>query len=192
MFKFVSTLFIYLFLICMTDHAVANPGEEHPYLTGSQSLSANAEVISIDMETRIVELRTTNGKIWPYKIAESAHNLGQVEVGDLVDYQFESRTSLILMGQGEATPEVMENVTQIRAEPGEKPRLVAEAKRVQTATVVAIDLDASAFKLEWPDGSVEEYTTEDTDTLKKASIGDHLVKTQTERLVISVSRPDQE
>ena len=192
MFKFVSTLFIYLFLICMTNHAAANPGEEHPYLTASQSLSANAEVISIDMETRIVELRTTNGKIWPYKIAESAHNLGQVEVGDLVDYQFESRTSLILMGQGEATPEVMENVTQTRAEPGEKPRLVAEAKRVQTATVVAIDLDASAFKLEWPDGSVEEYTTEDTDTLKKASIGDHLVKTQTERLVISVSRPDQE
>jgi hypothetical protein len=63
---------------------------------------------------------------------------------------------------------------------------------VQTATVVAIDLDASAFKLEWADGSVEEYTTEDTDMLKKASIGDHLVKTQTERLVISVSRPDQE
>jgi hypothetical protein len=49
-----------------------------------------------------------------------------------------------------------------------------------------------AFKLEWPDGSVEEYTTEETDMLKKASIGDHLVKTQTERLVISVSRPDQE
>jgi hypothetical protein len=132
------------------------------------------------------------GKIWPYKIAESARNLGQVEVGDLVDYQFESRTSLILMGQGETTSEVMENVTQTRAEPGEKPRLVAEAKRVQKATVVAIDLDASAFKLEWPDGSVEEYTTEDTDILKKASIGDHLVKTQTERLVIAVSRPDQE
>ena len=192
MFKFVSTLFIYLFLICMTDHAVANPGEEHPFLTGSQSLSANAEVISIDMETRIVELRSAKGKMLPYKIGENAHNLDQVEVGDVVDYQFESRVLLILMGQGETTPEVMENVTQTRAEPGEKPRLVAEAKRVQKATVVAIDLDASAFKLEWPDGSVEEYTTEDTDTLKKASIGDHLVKTQTERLVISVSRPDQE
>jgi hypothetical protein len=185
-------MFISLLLVCMTDHAVANPGDEHHFLTGSQSLSANAEVISIDMETRIVELRTANGKILPYKIAESARNLGQVEVGDVVDYQFKSRTSLILMGQAETTPEVMENVTQTRAELGEKPRLTTEAKRVQTATVVAIDLDASAFKLEWPDGSVEEYTTEETDMLKKASIGDHLVKTQTERLVISVSRPDQE
>ena len=192
MSKILSTLFISLLFICMTDHAVANPGEDHPYLTGSQSLSAKAEVISIDMETRIVELRTTNGRILPYKIAESAYNLGQVEVGDLIDYQFESRTSLILMRQGETTPEVMENVTQTRAEPGEKPRLVAEAKRVQKAMVVAIDLDTSTFKLEWPDGSVEEYTAEETDMLKKASIGDYLVKTQTERLVISVSRPDQE
>ena len=192
MSKFVSIASISLFCVCMATHAVANSGEKHSYLTASQSLSADAIVISIDLETRMVELQASDGKILPYKIAESARNLDQVEVDDVVDYQFESRTSLVLMGQGETTPEVMENVSETRAEPGEKPRLIAEASRVQMATVVAIDFDTSTFKLEWPDGSIEEYTTEETEMLKKASIGDHLVKTQTERLVIAVSPPDQE
>ena len=192
MSKFASIAFISLFCVCMATHAAANSGEKHSYLTASQSLSADATVISIDLETRMVELQASDGKILPYKIGESARNLDQVEVGDVVDYQFESRTSLVLMGQGETTPEAMENVSETRAEPGEKPRLIAEASRVQMATVVAIDFDTSTFKLEWPDGSIEEYTTEETEMLKKASIGDHLVKTQTERLVIAVSPPDQE
>jgi len=195
--KIVSTAFISLLCICMTNicmsnNAVANSGEEHPYLNASQSLSTSAEVISIDLETRMVELRSENGQVLPYKIAESTRNLDRVEVGDMVDYQFESHVSLVLVKQAGTLPEAMDKVTRTRAEPGEKPQMTTETKRVQTATVVAIDLDSNAFKLEWPDGSVEAYTTEETEMLKKASVGDHLVKTQTERLVIAVSRKDQE
>ena len=170
----------------------AAAGEEKPYLTASQSLSASAKVISIDMETRVIELQKEGGRVLPYKLAETAYNMDQVEVGDVVDYSFESRMSLILVGASEALPEVVEKVSQTRAERGEMPRLTAETTRVQTATVVSIDLDSHAFELEWPDGTVEDYTTDETDILKQASVGDHLVKTQSERLVISVSRPKQE
>jgi hypothetical protein len=192
MYKIVSATFISLFLIGMTSHAVADAGEDYSYLTASQSLSANAEVISIDLDSRMVELQSPDGKVLPYKIAESTRNLDQVEVGDVVDYQFESQVTLILLKQAEAVPEAMDKVTRTRAKPGEKPQMTTETRRVQTATVLAIDLETSAFTLEWADGSIEAYTTEETEMLKKASIGDHLVKTQTERLVISVSPPDQE
>ena len=176
-------------LACAAPVMAAHHGEERPYLTASQSLSASAEVVSVDMETRKVELRTDNGLVLSYKVAETAPNLDQLEVGDVVDYSFESRTSLILVGPNDALPEVVKEVSQTRAEPGEMPRLTTESKRVLTARVVSIDLESSAFQLEWADGSVEDYTTDETEMLKKASVGDHLVKTQTERLVLSVSRP---
>ena len=192
MSNIVSTVFVFLLCICLTSYAAANSGEEHPYLTASQSLSTSAEVVSIDLQSRMVELRSENGQVLPYKIAESTRNLDQVEVGDVVDYQFESRVSLILVNQDDPLPENMDKITRTRAEPGEKPQMTTETKRIQTARVVSIDLESSAFQLEWSDGSIESYTTEETEMLKKASVGDHLVKTQTERLVIAVSRKGQE
>lgn len=171
---------------------LAGSDDSHPYLTASQSLTASAEVVSVDLETRRIELKRESGLVLPYRVAETAYNLDQVEVGDVLDYRFESRISLILVGEADALPKVMEQVSQNRAKPGEMPWSTTETLSVQTAKIVSINLEAHAFQLEWPDGSIEDYTTEEAQILQKASVGDHLVKTQSERLVLSVSRPGKD
>ena len=46
----------------------------------------------------------------------------------------------------------------------------------------------SLFKLMGPDGLVEEYTVENPEDLKKATVGDLVVITNTETMAISVEK----
>jgi hypothetical protein len=53
-------------------------------------------------------------------------------------------------------------------------------------TVVDINLEANTFKLEGPDGTVEEFSARVPENLRRAEVGDLVVTTVTEAVAISV------
>jgi hypothetical protein len=51
---------------------------------------------------------------------------------------------------------------------------------------VDINLETNTFKLEGPDGTVEEFAARDPENLRRAEVGDLVVTTVTEAVAISV------
>ena len=188
-FRITSVFCLIVFTLSST---AAGSKNEHPYLVSNQSLSAIAVVEEIDQETRLVKLRTTEGRMMTFTAGETVHNLEQVAVGDVVDYEYVSNMSVILVEQPGAIPSEQRRTSQSTAGVGEKPRTETVDTRVQTAKIVAIDHEASTYSLEWPDESVQQYTAKNPENLSKASVGDHIVITSMERMVISVEKPEQE
>lgn len=187
-------LHLLLSVLLMTGPVSVNASQErdtepHPYIFTNQTLSATADVEAINQETREVVLRTPDGNKMVFIAGENVRNLDQVEPGDVVDYEYVSNMSLILVKQPGPVPESLGITVQSKAKPGEKPSTTTIDKRVRTATILALDEEANTFQLEWADGAVEEFTAENPENLKKASVGDSIVITKVEKMVISVGKP---
>jgi len=60
---------------------------------------------------------------------------------------------------------------------------------VVNAIVEAIDLENNTFKLKFPDDKVQEFTAENPENLKLASVGDLVVITINQSLDIIVKQP---
>ena len=70
--------------------------EEKPYIFASQNMQITAQVEAIDHETRVVSLRGPEGNILTFTASDEARNLGQVEVGDLVNALYVQNMSIEL------------------------------------------------------------------------------------------------
>ena len=64
--------------------------------------------------------------------------------------------------------------------------MAAVDTQVLLARVVAIDVEAMTYKLEFPDGAVNEYTAMVRENLEAASVGDMVAIEVTEYFLISI------
>ena len=62
--------------------------QEKPYIFTSQSMQISAVVEAINHESRVVTLRGPQGNTVTLTVDEKARNLGQVEVGDIVNTEY--------------------------------------------------------------------------------------------------------
>jgi hypothetical protein len=170
----------------------ADAAGEPQSLSTETVLKVTARVESVDLDTRVVSLRTPEGMLLTFTAAESIRKLERVDIGDTVDYEFVSHVTLLLIEENGAVPDDEEHYSESTESAGEKPSITKEASSVRSAKIVAIDRDANTFKLEWPDGSIDEHTAKEKKNLDKASVGDYIVITQTEKMVISVKKPAPE
>jgi hypothetical protein len=66
------------------------------------------------------------------------------------------------------------------------PGVAAVDTEIVVYTVADINLEANTFKLEGPDGTVEEFLARNPENLRRAEVGDLVVTTVTEAVAISV------
>ena len=157
-----------------------------PYISASQSMNVTAVVEAIDHETREVTLGVSGGDSVTFTAREDVHNLAQVKVGDLVNADYIYNLTIEVYDNPGRVPGEHELSAMRRAREGDKPGLAAYQVHVVTATVEAINIEASTFKLKWPNETVEEFVADDPEKLKGAKVGDFVVITQTAKLAISV------
>jgi len=184
-------IFVPLLLLGAVVDAIAGTADEpvmdeRPSYFASQTVKVTAMVEAIDHETREVTLRRAEGDTVTFTASDQARNLHMVEVGDIVNAEYEEILSIKVVANDGAEPEKQELAGMARSEEGEMPGFAAfDATRV-IATVEEINLEANTFKLKGPDGTVNEYVARNPDNLRRSAVGDLVIITVSEAVAISV------
>lgn len=178
-----------LFAVFASGTALADGHEEmeRPSFHASQSMMVNAVVEAINHETREVRLRRSDGEIIEFVASEEARNLGQVDVGDVVNAEYVHSVSIEVVANDEGfEPDAGQAGAMARTKEGEMPGVAAINTQVATATVEEINIEANTFKLKGVDGTVNEYTARNPENLKRAKVGDLVIMTVTDAVAITV------
>ena len=163
-----------------------------PDLGEEDMLILTAPVQAVDQEKRTVTLKGAGGKLITFKAGEEVKNFAQIKVGDLVVVQYYESIAIQVKKPGEAKPGVTGVEVTARAKPGEKPAgMVAEQVTV-TATVEAIAADKKSVALKGPEGNSVPVKVKNPKYLENVKVGDEVVVTYTEALVINVVKVEIE
>lgn len=165
------------------DDAMA---QERPSMYVSESIQVNAVVEAIDHDTREVSLRRGDGELISFTASTEARNLGQVNVGDIVNANYTQSVSIEVMEDDGNGPRVVELDAMDRTDEGAMPGGAVISATVVIASVEEINIEANTFKLLGPDGNVKEYTARNPENLKRSAVGDLVVITIAESVAISV------
>lgn len=157
-----------------------------PSFSASQSLSITAVIEAIDHETRVVTVRKPDGEALTFTASDEVRNLDQVDVGDTLIAHYKETVAVVVMENEGMEADAAEASAMSRAEEGGMPGFAAMEATVITATVEEINLERNTFKLKGPDGKVSEYVARNPQNLKLAAVGDLVVITVTESVVVTV------
>ena len=188
----------YLFVAALSLVAtVAMAGGEKapmdkPSFAASQSMTVTAVVEAIDHETRVVTVRKADGEAITFTASEEARNLGQVSVGDTLVAQLTETITIDVIANDGLEPEAANAAALARTKEGEMPGVAAIDSTIVISTVEEINIEANTFKLKGPDGVVTEYAARNPDNLKRADVGDLVVTTVTDTLMIEVEKAPAE
>ena len=159
-----------------------------PSFSASQSVTATARVEAIDYETREVTLLLEDGDTVTSQASDEVRNLDQVKVGDIVYAHYTDSVSIQVVANDGAEPEAFVAGETARAAEGKMPGFAATESAVSTAIVEAINLEDNTFKLREADGEVRQYTARNPDNLNRAEVGDKVIVTVTQSVVVTVNR----
>ena len=143
-----------------------------------------ATVEAIDLQTRIVKLRTLEGKPFTVRVGKEAVNLPQVKAGDKVEITYAQVLEVKMAEPGEIRNEVGSVVGG--AEPGAKPHGIGITETNITATILEIDKASEAAKLKFADGTIAIVKVQNPANLDKVKVGDTIAIKYIEAMEIKV------
>jgi hypothetical protein len=182
-----TSLAVLLMTVGFSWAAVA---QDKPYLFQSRTASIQAVVEEIDHDTRLVTVRKPDGSLLTFTPSAEVRNLDQVSVGDVLHAEY-TQSVRITVASVEGAQAGSAGVTGIaRAEKGDMPGMAAIDSQITVATVADIDLEANTYKLEFDDGTINEYVALNPENLKMAEIGDIVIIEVTETLAAAVEEVD--
>jgi antitoxin (DNA-binding transcriptional repressor) of toxin-antitoxin stability system len=138
--------------------------------TLSQTAILSGTVETIDHEKRTVNIKTADGSFETVDVPPSAKRFDELKVGDKVSITYHNTVSAKLHPLGEAPVNTM--TTSSTAGQGERPGGTAAAERTMTATVAAVDKDASSITFTGPNGWKYSRRVADPAMLDKVKPGD--------------------
>ena len=152
----------------------------------SKTIEFQATVAAIDPKTRMVTLKTPDGKQSTFYVDERVRNLPQVKVGDEVRIAYVVALAWKLNKSKKAVPSPEVETAVTRAEPGAKPA-GGVARRISfTASVESIDLANGTVTLKGPEGNSRAFKARNPDNLKKVKAGDLVDITYTESVAVKL------
>src|SRR5262249_17301865 len=138
----------------------------------SKTIEFQATVAAIDPKTRLVTLKTPDGKESTFYVDERVPNLPQVKVGDEVRIAYVVALAWKLNKPHKAAPSPEVETTATRTEPGAKPG-GGVARRISfTASIESVDLANGTLTLKGPEGNSRTFKARNADNLKKVKVGD--------------------
>jgi hypothetical protein len=190
----ISTFFLVGSLVFTLTACALFADEEPMYTSGTieeNIATVTAKVAAIDHGSRSVSLLTNDGRSINFRAGPEVRNLDRVDAGDVVRVSYYESLIYDLVKPGEAVPGIEVAEGGARAEPGEKPAAGVARMVTVTATVVAIDEDASLVTFESSTGGRETIRARDPDRLKGVRIGDLVNFTYTQAVAIGVEEIEQ-
>jgi hypothetical protein len=152
-----------------------------------------ATVTDVDKATRMVTLRSDDGKEQTIKAGPEVRNFDQIEKGDKVSAEYHESVAIFAKkseaGAGAATPKTATYGTADLAPIGSKPGGVVTDVTEVTATVEDIDYAKRQVTVLGPSGKTRVIdVSERVENLEAVKKGDLVVMRYTEALAISVTK----
>ena len=175
-------------LVLLTALWAGCASEPKPVIERSKLMSDTATVEAIDVGTRQLTLKGSDGRIATFDVDEQVKNLPQVEVGDHVVVDYIEGVAVYIVKPGKAPSVAVEQASDV-AKRGDKPGIAAAHRITLVAVVEEIDENAPSVTLRGPDGHLLEIKVSDPDNLKKVRVGETVQITYTQALAVSVHKP---
>jgi hypothetical protein len=186
MMKNIRLLMIALVVLNLWGCASDDPKNELR-IDRTNLISAEAAIVeAVNMQTRMVTLRTPEGKSFTVYVSKDAINLPQVRVGDQVRVEYSEALAVRMAQPGEVRDETSLGVG--RAAPGNKPGGFEVIETTVTAKIEGMDKIKELVSLRLPDGGLRIVKVQDPANLEKVKVGDTIVITYTEAFAISVRK----
>jgi len=152
--------------------------------TVQQTHTVTATVMTINQETREVQLKTEDGQIHRFIAGANVKNLAQVKEGDVITMLYTEALAYEVREHGEAGATA--TVAAAKAKPGEKPAGVVAQQTTLTVKITAIDTKTSSVTVKGPRGNLKTIQVKDPSKLNGVKVGDVVDITYTEALAIKV------
>ena len=166
--------------------------ERRPAREKWSMLTIEAKVEAIDLQERIVTLRTPAGNLVTLKVDNNAKRLNEIKRGDIVTAKY---WTYLLAEYRNPTPEEEKDPLVVLADadiasaerpPGAKAGIVVRA----VVTVEVIDRDRKLVTIKGPRGKYVTLPVEDESLLKDLKVGETGVVTYVEALALSVEKTE--
>jgi hypothetical protein len=136
----------------------------------TQTVTLSGTVATIDHEKRTVNIKKADGSFETVDVPPSAKRFDELKVGDKVTVTYNNNVSARLKPPGEAPVNTATGTST--AGQGERPGGTASVQRTMTATVDAIDKNASSITFTGPNGWKYSRHVVDPTVLDKVKVGD--------------------
>ncbi len=151
-------------------------------LTHSVTLSGTVE--TIDHDKHVMNIKTADGQFQTVDVPPSAKRFDELKVGDKVSATYNNTVYARLKPPGEASVDTGSKTSTMGQEA--RPGGTAVVERTITATIAAIDKNASSITFVGPNGWKYSRHVVDPDVLDKVNVGDKIDITWNTDVTVSV------
>jgi hypothetical protein len=174
---------VLLFAACAKEPAPVS-------IEGTEEVSATVE--AIDVNTRMVVLRESDGTEFALLVPEEVRNLAQVKVGDRVVTRYRESLGAQLRKRGDGSGDTQApavSTTAARAADGAKPSLTSSTETSQTVRITNVDKKNHIVSFYGSDGLARVLpvrTPQGQEFIAGLEAGDEVELTYTEAVAMSV------
>jgi hypothetical protein len=178
------------------DYSSLNPKDQMetaPMALGQGVLlELTATVEDVDMATRLVTLKGSEGGMVTVQAGDEVRNLGQVKKGDQVNISYYESMAVDVMAPGAAAPRDDVTTAAVRAEAGAKPAGAVGRQERKTVKILSVDPYKKAISFRGEDGRYREVSMDAPHLeryLKELKDGDTVEMIYTEALAVAITAP---
>jgi len=164
--------------------ALSLPASAQTRTLPTQTINISGTVEAIDQARRTVNIRTTDGRSETVDVPQGATRFNELKVGDQVSITYNNTVSARLKPPGEAPVNTQAGGSSLGQV--ERPGGIAAGERTMTATVSAIDRNASSISFTGPNGWKYSRRVVDPTVLDKINVGDQVDITWDTSVTVSV------
>ena len=150
----------------------------------TQTVTLSGTVATIDHDKRMVNIKKADGSFETVDVPPGAKRFDELKVGDKVSITYNNNVSARLKPPGEAPANTATGTST--AGQGERPGGTAAMQRTMTATIDAIDKNASSMIFSGPNGWKYSRHIVDPAVFDKVKVGDKVDITWATDVTVSV------
>jgi hypothetical protein len=150
----------------------------------TQTVTLSGTVATIDHDKRMVNIKKADGSFETVDVPPGAKRFDELKVGDKVSITYNNNVSARLKPPGEAPVNTATGTST--AGQGERPGGTAAMQRTMTATIDAIDKNASSMTFSGPNGWKYSRHIVDPAVFDKVKVGDKVDITWATDVTVSV------
>lgn len=173
-FFIIAAVLVFTIAFVMAAHAQKQSGYKEEVGT------ITATVQAVDLQKRIVTVKTEKGQVVDLKAGDRIKNLASVKVGDKVIAKYQKSLAYQVLKPGEAPkPEVTAEVKDTTA----RGKLMT-----RTVTVQDIDKNANNVTVKMSDDRMVAFKVKDPTVFEKIKVGDQVEVMYSEAVAISLEK----
>jgi hypothetical protein len=169
---FTALILLTLVVLPGCTSSQSGPPPTKPTFFAHEWHTSTSEVVAMDPATRMITLREEGDQPETYKLGKDVRNVDQLKVGDTVQADYYSSTSIRVLPPGEAVNE--STATLARSKPGEKPGGTAASTITRTVEVASVYPDDSEVVTRNAAGQLRTWKVKDGKKLANIQAGERV------------------